>query len=149
MSKSESTTWHICKEPIKHNGELYKIGSRIELNDDCRQRLNDSGAIDNAEAPDEKKPADENHDGDNKVVQLNAGGQGDKTPTPAEEPTLPEARQAVIIKAIAQLDKDNDAHWLKDKVTPELKVINDILKWNTQVSKSERDAAMVTLSNEQ
>jgi len=156
MSESEPTTWHVCKEPIKHNGKHYAIGDRIELNDVCRQRLSDSDAIDNDEALVETKSDDENPEGndnpggDDNVVKLNPGGQGDKAPTPKdEEPVLPEARQVEIVKAITQLEKDNADHWLKDMVTPELKALNDILKWKAPVSKAERDAVIAELSKEQ
>jgi len=127
VNKSEpELTQYTCKEPIKHDGKNYSIGDPVDMDDDCAERLKHIDAVELSHAVNDSTDDDKLSD--------------DST----DEPISPEERQVEIIKTIGKLENGNDAHWLKDKVTPEVKALNDILKWKQPVTADERNAAMAS-----
>ena len=109
------------KSPICHNGKLYRSDDAdanvIKLTDTEAELLIDCGAI-------LKEP------------RADDAGEGDE----AAVPTDPAERITAIKGAIESLDKENPELWLKDKITPDVKAVEDVLGFS--INATERNQAV-------
>lgn len=76
------------------------------------------------------------------IGAISIKGAADSTNT-QNAPTDPTERLAAIKDAIGKLKPGNEAHWLKDGKTPEVKALVDLLGWD--IKAEERNQAMLEL----
>ena len=170
MSEQTTETYECC-EPIKHNGKHYAVGDDIELTEEQAEQLmktrtpcvkekdiatkaaptpdSTKSPLEGAGAADESggttdSPAAPTSAPTNVVPLKNDNPAPDQNdPKRNAEPTEGEARKAAIVKATESLDKDDAAHWTKDK-RPDATVLSE--KAGFKVSAKERDVVWGEMS---
>lgn len=139
--KQETKTYRV-DSPIRHNGEFYRPDDEelntIELTDKEAKPLLAIGAI--SEINDEQVTAPEGGKG---TAGAKAGAGTTDGAGTKEAPTDPAERIAAIKEAIGKLEPGNEAHWLKDGKTPEVKALEELLGFG--IKAGERDQAFAEL----
>lgn len=141
---------YLVEGQLRHNGEFYSPDdeemSTIELTDKEARSLLAVGGISVPEDQAKESPAHKAASATAPALDQLDPNRNKPEPEPQKvtAPTDQVERLAEIKEAIGLLEKGNEAHWLADGVTPDVKALEGVLGWG--ISAAERNQAFADLA---